>query len=106
MALGCTCRKFLPGPEPHQQLVEIGVAANGFGALERHDEKVGWKDRVLHDRADLIRRVDDDEVIADGALGQHASKHAFIALHSVICRPRSSSPSLEAMKDKCGNWVA
>src|SRR5438445_9074252 len=51
----------LAGPQSHEQLIEVGVAPYRFSALEWHDEGVGGKDRVLHDRANLVRRVNDDK---------------------------------------------
>ena len=54
----------LSWPMLQEQLVDAGEAFHRLRALEWDDEHVRRVDGVLHDRRDLVRAVDDRDVVA------------------------------------------
>ena len=68
--------------QPEQEFEEAGITADGFCALERHDEQIGWKDGVLHDGTDLVRAVDDNEIKVRSQIlrGEQLTQERRIAL--------------------------
>jgi len=50
-----------PRPKADEQFEKVGVASDRLRPFKGHDKDVRRKDGVLHDRADLVRAVDDDK---------------------------------------------
>ena len=67
--------------EIEEELVDAGVAFDGLGGLEWNDEGVCREDGIFHDRADLVRGVDDQEIepVGDVFPGQQLGEHGRVS---------------------------